>query len=446
MLMHYRSFSPSILALVLAAGVLLALPGCELNITNPNNPSEEQVLTTAEGVRTLTVGIQEYYATTALAEMVLTTGVSSREVAVNTTFANLVELEAGGTDLPSGNADVGAVWSANYRVVSIAEDLIEAAPTVQLSEGMRSGIVATAHLFKAAALGNLALVFEQASTTTNRVESVSFASRQQVLNEAVQLLDDALALIDQTPPSSDFNDNVLATGLDLRNTINAYRARFNLLAGNNQEAIDAANSVDPTVASTFNYNDQSPNPVWSGIIQSTNYAVRDDFGSLLTESGDQRIGYFTTDADAVSATTNEYPIDDLAVYTSSTSPFPLYVPGEMALIRAEARLNSNAPLSEVVSEIDAIRTKVAAADPLGIGADLPAYSGTVSESALRDEILRQRRAELYLQGLALADARRLGGDVSDRENPDPFERNRNFYPYPDEERRNNPNTPANPDF
>lgn len=446
MLMHYRPLSTCVLAFALAAGVLVALPGCELNITNPNNPSEEQVLTTAEGIRTLTVGLQEYYATTVLAEMVLTTGVSSREVAVNTTFANLVELEAGGTDLPSGNADVGAVWSANYRVVGIAEDLIAAAPTVQLGDGVRSGVVATAHLFKAAALGNLALVFEQASTTTNRVESVSFVSRQQVLTEAIQLLDDALALIDQTPPSSDFNDNVLAAGLDLRNTVNAYRARFNLLAGNNQAAIEAANAVDPTVASTFSYNDQSPNPVWSGIVQSTNYAVRDDLGSLLTESGDQRVGYFTTDADAVSATTNAYPIDELAVYTSSTSPFPLYVPGEMALIRAEARLNSDAPLSEVVAEIDAIRTKTVADDPLGIGADLPAYSGDVEESALREEILRQRRAELYLQGLALADARRLGNDVSDRENPGSFERNRNFYPYPDEERRNNPNTPSNPAF
>jgi hypothetical protein len=118
----------------------------------------------------------------------------------------------------------------------------------------------------------------------------------------------------------------------------------------------------------------------------------------------------------------------------------------MALIRAEAKLNRDEPLSEVVSEIDAVRTKTAADDPLGIGAGLPTYSGAVSESALREEILRQRRAELYLQGLALADARRLGGEVSDRENPGAFERNRNFYPYPDEERRNNPNTPDNPGF
>jgi hypothetical protein len=444
--MRYRTFSTSVLALVFATGLLIALPGCELNITNPNNPSEEQVLTTPEGVRTLTVGLQEYYATTTLAEMVLTTGVSSREVAVNTTLANLVELEAGGTDLPSGNADVGAVWSANYRVVGVAEDLIAAAPTVQLDEGVRSGIVATAHLFKAAALGNLALVFEQASVTTNRVESVSFVPREQVLGEAIRLLDDALTLIDQSPPSSDFNDNVLASGLDLRNTINAYRARFNLLAGNNQAAIDAANAVDATVASTFGYNDQSPNPVWSGIVQSTNYAVRDDFGSSLTEAGDQRVEYFTTEADEVSGSTSAFPVDDLAAYTSSTSPFPVYVPGEMALIRAEAKLNRDEPLSEVVSEIDAVRTKTAADDPLGIGAGLPAYSGAVSESALREEILRQRRAELYLQGLALADARRLGGEVSDRENPGAFERNRNFYPYPDEERRNNPNTPDNPGF
>jgi hypothetical protein len=70
----------------------------------------------------------------------------------------------------------------------------------------------------------------------------------------------------------------------------------------------------------------------------------------------------------------------------------------------------------------------------------------MTEASLQTEILRQRRAELYLQGLALADSRRLGPEVSDRDNPSFSERARNFYPYPDQESRNNPNTPENPDF
>jgi len=78
---------------------------------------------------------------------------------------------------------------------------------------------------------------------------------------------------------------------------------------------------------------------------------------------------------------------------------------------------------------------------VGLGANLPAYSGPVTAPALLTEIYRQRAAELYLQGLRFEDARRLG-------RPGPpsslVERNRNYWPYPNQERQNNPNTPADP--
>jgi hypothetical protein len=112
----------------------------------------------------------------------------------------------------------------------------------------------------------------------------------------------------------------------------------------------------------------------------------------------------------------------------------------MNLIRAEAHLRLN-NLTAAVEEINVIRTKRAADDPVGLGAALPAYSGPVTAAALTTEIYRQRAAELYLQGLRWDDSRRLG-----RPGPPATldERNRNFWPYPDQERRNNPKTPANP--
>jgi hypothetical protein len=124
----------------------------------------------------------------------------------------------------------------------------------------------------------------------------------------------------------------------------------------------------------------------------------------------------------------------------------------MPLIRAEAKLRRNGPGQDVVNEIDLVRTDTPdnnIPSPFGIAAELEPYGETgrpVTEEALRTEILRQRRAELYLQGTGMADSRRLGPEVSDRQNPGIFERNRNFYPYPDQERRNNPNTPDDPDF
>jgi len=74
--------------------------GCSLDITN--------------GLLALAVGMQQYYATTALPAVILYPGVTSREVAINTTFANLVELEDGGPQLPNTNANVLALWSRLY--------------------------------------------------------------------------------------------------------------------------------------------------------------------------------------------------------------------------------------------------------------------------------------------------------------------------------------------
>jgi hypothetical protein len=455
-------FCPASLSRSLISGlVLLALlvvpVSCDLSPTNENNPTEAQTLTTAEGIRALAVGMQEFYATDALnATIPRGVAITSREIAINNTFSNLVEMEAGGDNLSTSNANVEAIWSDNYRVVRMAEDLIENAPEVNLSAGAQSGIIATAHVFKALSLGNIALAFEQAPITTDLSGNAPFVSRQEVLQEAVTLLNDARTTLDDTAPSGDFASNILSISVSgnatrvegLRTLIDAYRARFNLLAGNDQAAIDASTQVDPTVQVTFSYNDQSQNPYWQELVQSGDLALRDSLGSDLIEPGDARIDFFTNPSSATS-TPNGLAIEEPdGFFATASTPAPLFVPDEMTLIRAEAMLNQDAPLSEVVSAIDSVRTDLGPS-PFGIEADLSSYSETgrpMTEAALQTEILRQRRAELYLQGLALADSRRLGPEVSDREDPSFSERARNFYPYPDQESRNNPNTPESPDF
>ena len=443
------------LHIFVVASLLVTAVGCELDFVNPNSSSEEQVLTTTEGIRNLTVGMQESYATNALGETIIVTGTTSRELSAENSQQNFVDLNQGGTSLPNTNADVEAIWSANYRVVGMAEDVIDNAPKVGFTAETESGILATAHLFKAMALGNVAMAFQEAPTTTSRRNDAQFVTRQEVLAEAVSQLSDARTTVNETSPSDDFYSEILAVGPSgadaetrLLNTINAYLARFNLLAGNDQAAIDAANRVDPSVVPQFSYDDQSQNPVWNQLISLSNFAPRDSFGTSLTQPGDQRIAFYTTPLDATSGDgLGNYPIEQIdGFWTSASSSIPLYVPGELPLIRAEAKLNQGASASEIVSEINAVRTKAPSEDPLGIGAGLSGYSGGTSDAELREEILRQRRAELYLQGLALADSRRLGPEVSDRQNPGAFERNRNFYPYPAQERRNNQNTPADPDF
>ena len=430
-------------AAAVVAGLLLLQSGCDLNITNPNAPSEEQVLTTTEGVEALAVGMQEYYATTTLESVLLVSGTTSREVAVNNTLANLVNLEDGGPDLPPSNADVLRIWSRNYRVVGMAEELRAAAPDLPFEAGTESGILTLADLFQAMALGNIAQHFEQGSLTTNRTEPVPFVSRNELFDEALRLLNRARTRLNDTPPSGAFTDNIRVSGLDLRNTINAYRARYHLFAGNWSDAATAAAAVDLEATSTFGYDDESPNPVWNSIVRADDFAPRDAFGSAATNPADARLDFFFSPTDAVS-TPNELPIEGIAGFFSSVdTELPLYVPGEMLLIQAEARVQQN-NLAEAKSALNAVRTKTADEDPLGIGANLPAYDGPQTTAALLDAIHQERRAELFLQGVALEDMRRLGPDQPDPD--DPFARSRNFYPYPQQERQNNPNTPANPDI
>jgi hypothetical protein len=127
-------------------------------------------------------------------------------------------------------------------------------------------------------------------------------------------------------------------------------------------------------------------------------------------------------------------------FTNPNASIPAYYPSEMLLIKAEAALRQE-QLPTAIGYINQVRTKTATEDPLGIGAGLTDYSGEETVSAIEEEIYRQRSAELYLTGMRFEDSRRLNRPGP----PDNLdERNRNFYPYPLQERQNNPNTPVDP--
>lgn len=431
--------------MLLVAVLLVWTGGCNLDVTNPNSATEDEVLSSAEGIRAFTIGMQGSFSGDVYADIILNTGVTTREMAINTTFASLIELEAGGTALPPENSRTNNIWNGLMSILSMTDQILVSAPEVITDEAELSGIVALASVYKAMSLGYLIQSFEQAPTSSG--EDVMFSPRAQVLAEALSLLDNALAQITSTPPSASFNSDILSSGFDLENTIYALQARYNLLAGNYQAAIDAANLVDPSATSVFSFDGStSRNPIFDAVAsgdEGQEYAPRDNFGSPLTEAGDQRINFYLISEDTLS-TPNGLAIDELAgFYTTPGASIPVYLPGEMNLIRAEAYVNLGQP-GQAVNEIDAIRTKTPAEDPFGVGAGLPAYNGGTDEASLLEEIYYQRSAELYLTGMRFEDARRLGRPVPPDTPPLTAERNRVYYPYPTQERQNNPNTPEDP--
>ncbi len=425
----------------LLPALILFVSSCELDQPNPNNPADEEVLTTRDGIIALSVGIRQNYATNGLNSAMLAPTVTAREMKGTATFTNTLELEAGGTALPSANGIILTYWSAMQRQMGMSENLIANAPNVAgLEPGLLSGIMAQAYLFKAMALTNLATTFEQANLNTNETAPVTFVPRAQVFAEALRLINLGITTITTTAPSASFTTLVAGPRFDLRNTLYAMQARVNLMAGNYAQALASANLVDLTKSSAFSYNTQSPNPLNILYRVTISYRPRENFGlpAGLFDPADKRLAFYLTDPRTVIAGD---PVASLAGFAAApNTEIPVYLPDEIKLIKAEATLRTDGPLVTALGLINEVRTQTSG-DAFGVNAGLPAYSGLVTKDALLLEVYLQRCAELYLSGLKWDDTRRFGRPAPPTNNS---ERNRIFYPYPDQERINNPNTPADP--
>ena len=436
-----------------AALLLVTASGCDLTVENPNAATLDEVLSTRVGVIGFANGLQRTYAVNTLDNIVLTPGTTAREVAVVRTFASLQELETGGTGLPGDNGNVNALFSSLYSVAVDAQRLIDAAQALDgLEPALEAGLVAIGSFYKAAALGALAQNFEQVALAPGGLSPSVYSPRQDAFAEAVRLLSIAEQQAAAAAGNATFRD-LLPTGFDLVNSARAYRARFALFGGDYAQAIAAANAVPAGATSVFAYAADAQNPLFLAFYQGTpSYAVRDNLGLPAIQAGDRRVDFYTdvdlgpnaedpADDGTLRNDQSNFPIDRAAGFVDdgAEAPLPVYLPDELRLIRAEAIVRSGGDLAAAVREIDAVRT--ATSDPFGVVAGLPPYSGPVTAAALLDEIYYQRATELYLQGLRFEDQRRFG-----RPGPstDAFQRNRTFYPYPDQEQQTNPNTPANP--
>ena len=427
------------------AAVLAAAPltGCDLTVSDPNATTEEDAFGTRSGLLAATAGLQRQYNAAAYDNLVLTTGITTRELAADNTFANLLELDAGGAGLDPSNANVTGYFREMYQTISTADAIIAGAQATETVEAdLRSGLVALAQFYKAASIGALAIGFTDVATTTTADGPATYVSRQQALREATALLASAEDALTATPPGAAFA-RIVPSGFDLLNSVRAYRARFALFAGDDDEAFDAAGRVDPEATSVFAYTTDVTNPIYSAItpdLGQPSFAVRDNLGLEDVEDDDGRIAYFTEPNDDTSV--NGFPIETATGYIVGglAAPLPVYIPDEMLLIRAEV-LVRRGETDDAVDAINAVRTDEE--DPFGVAANLDEYDGDDDDESLLQEIYYNRATELFLQGLRLEDARRLGQGEPDAS--DPFQRTRNFYPFPQQERLANPDTtPADP--
>ena len=401
-----------------------AAAGCGLDLTNPNSPPEDVVLTTPDGIFALANGMQGQYAGTGVGTGMILNRVRASAL-VTDEWSTTSRALAADRSLVTGqgvDASFGVVtgpYSTAYRVIRSANLLLENAPKVFEGPGTQTGIVAMARTFKAMTLGDLILLYAQVPINPE-IGGNPLQPRAVVLDSVVALLESARAELGSvtTAQLADFRSRVQGSGYDLANVVNAMLARYYLIQGKYQPAVDAATRVNLGTLSTFTYPDPVRNPVWGYAYSLLYVGGRNTFfteaetfqvdsaGTPVTRR-DLRPSYWLRTDQATFTGNPAVALRNLRRFQDKNETYPLYLPDEMRLIRAEA-LTRLGQFTDAAALVNQVRTQSSSTldEP---AAALPALPATAldTEAELLTEIVKQRRYELYEQGLRWEDLRRL---------------------------------------
>jgi starch-binding outer membrane protein, SusD/RagB family len=423
---------------ILLASALLGMNACKKDYANPNAATQDQVFSSSKGLTGVAVGLQRAYTlgrASSLYNLVTIDGFTTNQLVIlNVGNTSEAQLNTGGGLVDGTNTILGGLWATSNKIIYDA-DLVIAGAEALGDKGFASGLIGYTTIFKALSIGNMSMFWEKVPAGTG--SNVSFINRADGFNNAIKAIDKALSAISANAISPAFLTNIPA-GIDIVNTLNALKARYALYVGNYTLALTTANLVDLTKKSTLNFDAANLNPIFETATSTNNvYQTIDStlglLGSLQPDLADKRVPFYTV----LNASAPRFRIGGFAVGT--TTPFPIYLPGEITLIKAECYLRQGSPdQGNAIIELNKVITKKAVNDPLGVGADLPALGGGFTNAQLLDQVYRHRCIELYMSGLKLEDMRRFGRPNS--------ERRRNLFPYPFRERDNNPNTPPDPVF
>lgn len=412
---------------------------CTKDYTDPSRATEDRVFQSVSGLTGVSVGLQRIYSlgrASSLYNIVSINGLVTKELVVLNP-GNLPEfqLATGGSAVDGTNTMIAGLWTSSNKIIYDADQVISNA-TALPDKGVANGLIGYASIFKALSIGALSMFWEKVPEGIGA--NVNFISRTEGFNKAIATIDNALSAITTNPISPSFLANIPA-GIDIVNTLQALKARYALYVGNYTLALTAANAVDLSKKSTLNFEAANPNPIYD--VAGSNFNVYQPIDStfglpvgLQPDLSDKRIPFYI----ALSGSpAHRFLMKGFA--SSTTTAFPIYLPGEITLIKAESYARQATPdLVNALNELNKIVTKKPADDPFGVGADLPPVIGTLTQPEILEEIYKNRSIELFMSGLKLEDMRRFG-----RPNT---ERSRNLLPYPFRERDYNSNTPPDPAF
>lgn len=417
--------------------LLLAGSSCKKDYLNPGAATDEQVFSSPQGLTGVAIGLQRVYTSgraSSLYNKVSIDGLLTGQLYVlNQGNTSEYQLQQGGNFVDGTNTILGGLWTSSNKILYDAEKVITGAEGLS-DKSYANGLIAYATIFKALALGDLAMFWEKIPEGVG--QNVGFIDRVQGYTKAITAIDKALTAINTTAISSTFLANIPA-GIDIVNTLHALKARYSLFIANYPQALAEANLVDLTKKSTFNFTSINLNPIFETVTSTNNVYAPVDLNmglpaALAPDAADKRVPFYIS-------TNTSNPIYRVAGFgTSSTTAWPVYLPGEITLIKAEVYARQTPPdLVNAHVELNKVITKQPANDPFGVGAGLSPVAG-LTQAQLLDLIYKHRQIELFMLGLRLEDMRRFNRPLA--------ERKRTFLPYPFLEHDNNTNTPVDPVF
>ena len=427
--MQFSFLFSRLLPLLVVVGLLL--PGCDtVDISDepdPNGPSLTDVIEnpTRDKILSVAAGIEAGMRTDI--DLYLTdVSAIGREVyrfsASDPRFtADL--LGAGTAVLDNNTFYITRPWAERYRVVRSANILVAAldnAPEGTFSAAEGAHLRGTAQTLAAyQLLLNTNLTYQNGIIVEAGIDEPGpLVGYDDALQAIADQLDTAFESLNAAgdvmafPLSEGFADVTMAQ------LNRAIAARVALYQGNYDRAITLVNNSfitpgAPLDVGAYHVFSTAPGDVvnpWfippqqSGDVLAAHPSYIDDI-----RAGDNRDDKVVEREDPFSAVglSSEY---GFFVYKTQTAPIPIIRHAELLLIRAEANLMKATPdLDAVVDDLNVIRNAAGLGD----------YSGTVSADALEEELLYQRRYELYGEGHRWVDVRRILGDDCGQADDDP---------------------------
>jgi len=432
----------------LVAFAAVSVCACNLDLRNPNSPTESEVTTSADATIGLATGLQGRFAQS-YGNFAYMAGLVNDEFA-STTAALISISDAEQGSVPPGTGIAENVFNSVYRTVRTANELLAGSDALaaQFDAGTRSGLRALAFALKAESLGEAMQSYQQIPIKTFGELEPAYVTRAEALAYIRALLDSARDEIAATPPSTLFNNTILTPGVSLPNMIHLFRARYARNANDDATALSASNLVARSGATalsilTFPAPAVSPN-FYANVTGGTNGIAPRRQWRLSMTGGDQRFTWFVVPSTTLTGRVGAL-LDPWNRYSNPSNPLPVYFPDEALLIKAEALANTG-QLAASQAVLDSVRTDCTGNrgidDPKACLAPLV---GALTQAQLIAEIYNQRRYELLGTGLRWEDSRRrnlIRGPVAAPGVP--ADGQRCWLPYALGDRNANTKVPADP--